>query len=1624
MATSTSTALWQSFVANYDAGQQTLTLDGTRFGDQIANLLLLLGADTLDLTGVVFTPGTSTQPAPDTWSLQGTAALWDAGSCALTIAVAPGDQGVAAVTLKSTVASITMPKLVAHVLPLDATSASGFDALAFTNGAIIAVAPDNTLSYVASLAGNWSPFGADTMHLESVVFKIAAVLDEDGSLYQQAIMTATLRLGGTSVPVEIDVPLGGGSWSVGVAPPGVDINALTDIAELLGGSGFTAALPQKLVNMTALHLDSMILRFEPSGPSWSGIDLSLSTANPWPIANNIEITGVGLVLRVRPQASPKLSGNVTGGLKIGSLVFNVAVPIPLSGTLLLSGHTTQPLPGFGDFATLVDAPFAASLPDGVATLGSLSIQNVYLGYDLGASAVSSLGIDIAAGGPWTLIPNYLELDCLQFGVSASKSAGAWMIQGKASGTIVVATIRVAVAVEGGAGAGWDVKLTEPLLLPGIGELATLIGGHDAASALPDGFDANIGALTISRYEMAFGGQTNSLQSLGVSFATSNAWKFWDPYFVLENLGVALDVAGPTGTRTLAANIQGVLGVAGIDLVLSAQKPAAGGGWTFAGSLGPGDELAVGDLVAYLLSRFNVTAPTALQSFVLTDLAVTFVTDTKAFTFHSAGIFQIAGQDLTFTINFRVTPQQAGGFDLDVSGDFQIGTASFQITFDKTAGSSVLIAKWDAGNAGGVDFADIARTFGFTPPVIPGELDLAVTGAGFSYDFTLGRLALQGRLALGASQPPYGGVAFVSEMLNNQRIYLFDLAVPLGVKLSDIPVAGPQIPSSLDAGIDQLEIVYTSAALTADTVGTINTALTAIGGNAMGPTALDEGLAFFTRLSFGSDHLPLTLSLGSGAPQPPAAQTAPPAGGTPPSLPAAGSTAPAATPAAPAQAPGKWFDVGRSFGPLRIDRVGVQYQNGTLMFALDAGLALGPLAFSMDGLAVGSPLSHFSPVFSISGLGLSYNKPPLEISGAILKVPVDPASGIAFQFDGTLTLKAENFSLSAIGSYAQLATGMPSLFVFAQLESPLGGPPPFFVTGLMAGFGFNRNLIIPAQDEVASFPLLLLAQPPQPGQSSKQDPTAVLKILEGAESLNNVKKAWIAPQAGQYWLAAGLEFTSFELVHTKALLIAEFGNDLNFALLGLSTLQVPQPEVSPETYAFVEMMIRVVVQPSEGVFAATAILSKNSYVITPDCHLTGGFAFYLWFGKNANAGQFVVTLGGYHPAFQPPAYFPQVPRLGFNWAVSDTVSIKGDAYFALTGSCIMAGGGLEVLFQDGDLRAWFIAHADFLVSWHPFFYTAEISISIGASYRLNLLFCHKTITVSLGAGLKLWGPPTGGTVRIDLVVVSFSVDFGSKSAGTPQNALGWSDFKALLPAEELICRVAVTGGLYKSQDAPSNSTGKRWIVRAKEFAFQTQSAVPASHLVYGASDTALLGASAAGGIDIRPMDLSSVASTHSLKVYQGADTTPHNLSGWTLSPLAQTLPESLWGAPPQPFTQIPRQPSSNVLPGQSVGFTVAAPAPQVGGTQGPVPMAELRDETITPAGVAPLSAGVEPSTDYVPAFSSQTIGPIGQIMGAAPSRAALFAALGQAKVFSGQDGDLSRLAAQATHLYSDSPMQQN
>lgn len=617
----------------------------------------------------------------------------------------------------------------------------------------------------------------------------------------------------------------------------------------------------------------------------------------------------------------------------------------------------------------------------------------------------------------------------------------------------------------------------------------------------------------------------------------------------------------------------------------------------------------------------------------------------------------------------------------------------------------------------------------------------------------------------------------------------------------------------------------------------------------------------------------------------------------------------------------WINIQKSIGPIHIGRIGFNCIGDEIQVLLDAGLATSAFSVELSGLSATVPifgLNSFDDIkMGLKGLDVAFSTAALTIEGGLL---ISEQNGRP-EYDGALQIRTADLALMALGSFTSIASNGHtdnSLFGFAFLDHALGGPPAFFVTGLSAGFGYNRSVKAPAVSEVGTFPLLAgLNDPSQLGLPGSG--------LPAASQLQNVLakvNKYIQPDLGEYWFAAGIQFTSFELIHSNVVAVLEVGKEFEILVLGKSYGSFPPTGV---TYGYVELDLEVVFQPDAGLFKAEAALSPNSYVLDQNCHLIGGFAFYSWFGNNAHAGDFVFTVGGYHPAFKQPDYYPVVSRLGFNWPVSSEVLIKGGAYFALTPSCIMAGGGLEAVYQSGNLRAWFTAYADFLIYWKPFYFTAGIGVDVGVSYHVHFLFVSTTLHFELGATVALHGPPTGGIVHIHLWIISFSVPFGaSDSAGDQQ--LGWSDFKAMLAqprqsaalsaevqarnteSQAELCHLTVSNGLLNQVQDSDGSV--RWLVRADEFVFDATSAVPMTHLsVVG---TTLQ--SQAGSLAIRPMRVASISSSVASLNIISEDGNP--ISWKTPQPFTRALPQALWGVPVERPSNV--DPNAKLIDGCLVG----------------------------------------------------------------------------------------------------------
>lgn len=666
--------------------------------------------------------------------------------------------------------------------------------------------------------------------------------------------------------------------------------------------------------------------------------------------------------------------------------------------------------------------------------------------------------------------------------------------------------------------------------------------------------------------------------------------------------------------------------------------------------------------------------------------------------------------------------------------------------------------------------------------------------------------------------------------------LFGLDIGTGINLSNLPLVGKEFPPDQKVGVENLQMLVASEGLNKNDVETLNEALDLnkdiSEGVARLPEPGDEGyktLVLSASMMFGSSTETLTWQVGGGQAISRFLKRA----------------------ADEASEKVKWFKLQKNFGPVHFERVGVQYEDQTIWFMLDAALSVAGLTLSMDGLSFGSSLTKFDPKFNLHGLGIDYKNDPVEIGGAFLRTQETADDGTIYDaYNGTAIVKTGTFALSAIGSYAKL-NGHHSLFVYAVLDYPLGGPAFFFVTGLSAGFGYNRALRIPDVAKVAEFPLVAEAV------------SGASKIVDLREELGKLKE-YIPPTIGEYFLAVGIKFTSFKMVDSLALLTVSFGERFEIDVLGLSTLVMPAAAKDITPLAEVQMAIKASFIPDQGFLGVSGQLTSASYILSKSCHLTGGFAFYCWF-SGEHAGDFVLTLGGYHPSFRPPDHYPGVSRLGLNWNVDTNLAIKGELYCALTPHSLMAGGCLEATWQSDDITAWFKASADFLIAWKPYHYDAAMSVDVGVSYTYHLIGTHH-ITVNVGADLHIWGPEFSGNAHIHLSVISFDVSFGSSSSSSPQ-PIEWGTFKeSFLPGDDAVCGISIRDGLVR--EAVTEEEESIWVVNPKDFSLVTNSVIPSKEAFRGEDNEAIdIAGNANANFGIGSMGVKSgdLCSKHTIEI---------------------------------------------------------------------------------------------------------------------------------------------------------------
>lgn len=976
-----------------------------------------------------------------------------------------------------------------------------------------------------------------------------------------------------------------------------------------------------------------------------------------------------------------------------------------------------------------------------------------------------------------------------------------------------------------------------------------------------------------------------------------------------------------------------------------------------------------------LSQNTIKIPANFDAIEFDDFGMTF---TEAGSNYNYTLYGSAKSTFNITIlgspivaTFEINVDSASSTYVLIGG-LTIGNSFFQATAALSGSKQVLTGSWKALNNDYLTFQDLLTAFNLPGPQIPSDLDLSLESASITYNLT------DETFLVTAKSANYGSAVFASLPVNGTQQYFFLLGVDKTFSLSNLPLVGAELAKIENIQVGNFQVIIGSTTADAATATLVNSLISSAGLSGLPSMPTNGTTSMFilsAELDFGDQKLPLNFSMGGTTTTTALTSGSP---GTALTTTTSGSGGGTVTSASSADGT-TWFTVQKSFGPVTIQRIGALYQSDqqTLWFELDATLAFGPMSLSLAGLGVGSSIKDFKPKFSLQGLGISYSEPPLEIAGTLVNLALPGASFI--EFEGGVTIGTGDFMLEAFGYYGN-DTGFSSMFIFGVLAYDFGGPPAFFVTGVALGFGYNSNLLIPTIDQVQSFPFVQVLPTSMVHNTSifpNNQPLTVLNVIL------NTKPPWVSAQAGSLWFAAGITFTSFEMINSQALVIVEFGSGLVLALVGTSRAQFPQPAgiANEPIYAYIELDLLVRFAPAEGVFSLQAVLAKSSFLLDRACVLTGGFAFFVWFGDNPHAGDFVLTLGGYNPGFTPPSYYPAVPAVGFNWSLDSSINISGGAYFAFTPSVFMVGGELNATYQSGNLKAWFDAHADIIVQWKPFWFDANIGITVGASYKTNLLFTTATVSVELGCNLEVWGPPTGGAVTVNWYIIKFTIAFGSKKTSAPA-ITGWSDVQAMLPntgtaTAPNVLTLSPSSGISPATTKPSNGSSggvaaapddavaAPWIVRGSQFGFNTSSSIPATTATVGGTYSFN-----GGKFNVAPLGWSAVSATHNIAITNA--TNKDVSSAFSAVQTQKSLPASLWGSPPATTPTSDAQ----LVPNQIVGVSLQVNPPQIGSSAGPVNV-ELRLEGQAlnlPGATLPISGSAAPAGD-VPQNSQTTISTI-------------------------------------------------
>ena len=457
----------------------------------------------------------------------------------------------------------------------------------------------------------------------------------------------------------------------------------------------------------------------------------------------------------------------------------------------------------------------------------------------------------------------------------------------------------------------------------------------------------------------------------------------------------------------------------------------------------------------------------------------------------------------------------------------------------------------------------------------------------------------------------------------------------------------------------------------------------------------------------------------------------------------------------------------SFGPVTIsgveiglDRDGDQARGYA---GVSGGLATSALTLSVDRVGVSFTLeprsggdgnngqAEFEFAFlPPRGIGLSINA-PLVTGGGFLDL--DPAGG---RYAGGLQLAIEQLSLAAIGLInTKTDTGAPIQFpdgkpgyslviIIAASFPPIQLGMGFALSGIGGLLGYNRTMNVNAlRSGVRSKALDTVLFPQNPaGQIDKlintiaaDFPVALGRLVIGPM----VQITWGDPTIATIDLAV----------------LIEVPEPIRIVLLGRLHIALPQDDTS--AVVTINLDAVGVLDLSQGQLSLDATIYDSRIA---GFTLSGDMALRLsWQGQR----QFMLSLGGWHPAFTPPNGFPALRRVTIALSQGNNPQLSLSAYFAVTSNTVQFGAQASLRIATAGAVVAGSLSFDTLVTFSPFGVEIDFAASVSLSFDgVTLLAVGLTGTLSGPAPWRLHGQASFAVLGFN-AHVSFDTSFGTIAA---------------------------------------------------------------------------------------------------------------------------------------------------------------------------------------------------------------------------------------------------------------------